>query len=124
MLSLGFTQKRRTGPTSRKIFPANTVWATPEKPDGYLREFILLGLVKRITDKLGNGLIDASSLEHGPTSNRALDENVEMGVQGRMRDHLGRERDLKEDNVDEEESGEVMEQDALVREEGEATIII
>ena len=87
--------------------PSGQVWASPNKPDGYLRKSILLELGKKTGDKLPRDLMDAGMFEDPETSSLVYDVVAGIRVTEHVQAHLDGERDSKED---EDEVGEGMEQ--------------
>ena len=91
--------------------PPGQVWASPNKPDGYLRKSILLELGKKTGNKLPRDLMDAGMFEDPETSSLVYDVVAGIRVTEHVQAHLDGERDSKEDeDEDEDEDGEGMEQ--------------
>ena len=81
--------------------PPGEIWASPNKPDGYLRKSILVALGKKTGDKLPKDLIQAGIFEDEDTSNAVKDQVAEIRVNKYVQQHLDGERDIKE--IDEED---------------------
>lgn len=91
--------------------PPGEVWASPNKPDGYLRKSTLVEIGKRLGDKLPLDLIHAGTFEDLDTSNIVHDELAQIRITEYLEDHLGGARDNKEveegdEEVDEESDEE------------------
>ena len=96
--------------------PPGEVWASPNKPDGYLRKSILLDLGKMTGDRLPKDLISAGTFENPDTSNAVYDTVAGIRVTEAVRRHLGGERDPKkgedsDESEEEEDEGEGSEDD-------------
>ena len=98
--------------------PPGEVWASPNKPDGYLRKSILLDLGKTTGDGLPRDLISAGAFEDPDTDNAVYDTVAGIRVTEAVRRHLDGERDPKkgedseeEDEEEEDEKGEGLEDD-------------
>lgn len=94
--------------------PSATIWASPNKPDGYLRKSILLELGKMTGDKLPLDLIQSGIFEDPDTSGIIRDEVAGIRITRNVKDHLDGERDVKEQD---EEDEHVFEED--IEEAGE-----
>lgn len=92
-------------PGFKKKVPPGEVWASPNKPDGYLRRSILLDLGKSTGDRLPQDLINAGVFEDPDTSSLVHDEVAAIKVVEHVQDHLDGMRDAKpnEDDTDESE---------------------
>ena len=90
--------------------PPGEVWASPNKPDGYLRKSILLDLGKMTGDRLPQDLISAGAFEDVDTSNAVYDTVAGIRVTEAVRRHLGGERDPKQ-GEDSDESEEEEDED-------------
>lgn len=88
-----------------KVPPGN-VWASPNKPDGYLRKSILLELGKRTGDKLPMDLIESGTFEDPGTSSIVNDEVAALRIGQHINDHLEGKRDPKKKNENDEEGSE------------------
>ena len=85
--------------------PPGEVWASPNKPDGYLRKSILLDLGKMTGDRLPQELMEAGTFEESETNNAVYDAIAGIRVTETVKDHLDGVRDPKqgEDSEDSEE---------------------
>ena len=85
--------------------PPGEVWASPNKPDGYLRKSILLELGKMTGDKLPRDLMEAGAFENSETDNAVYDAIAGIRVTEAVEGHLDGVRDPKrgEDSEDSEE---------------------
>ena len=83
--------------------PPGEVWASPNKPEGYLRKSILLDLDKMTGHRLPQDLIDAGGFEASDTSNAVYDTIAAIRVAETMQRHLDGDRDPKK-GVDSDES--------------------
>ncbi|KAL9107003.1 MAG: hypothetical protein Q9227_008039 [Pyrenula ochraceoflavens] len=63
----------------QKLLPAK-VWASPDKPDGYLRKSVLLDLAEKIGDIIPQELVNAGTFKDPATSNRQLDEAANLDI--------------------------------------------
>ncbi|KAL9032102.1 MAG: hypothetical protein Q9180_006700 [Flavoplaca navasiana] len=86
--------------------PPGTVWASPNKPDGYLRKSILLELGKRTGDKIPQDLITTGMFEDPDSSNLVSDLVAATRVTELAEAHVAGERDPKFDEDDEEDDEE------------------
>ena len=94
--------------------PPGEVWASPNKPDGYLRKSILLELGKMTGDKLPRDLMEAGAFENSETDNAVYDAIAGIRVTEAVEGHLDGVRDPKrgedseesEEEEDEDEEGE------------------
>ena len=96
----------KSWPGFREKVPPGEVWASPNKPDGYLRKSILLELGKKTGDKLPRDLINAGVFEDPDTSSVVLDQVAGIRVTEHVQAHLDGERDSKEEEESEDEEGE------------------
>ena len=92
-----------------KVPPAE-VWASPNKPEGYLRKSILLEVGKMTRDRLPRDLIDAGGFEASDTSNAVYDTIAAIRVAETMQRHLDGDRDPKkgedsDESEDEDDEG-------------------
>lgn len=96
-------------PNFKEKVPPGEVWASPNKPDGYLRKSILLDLGKSTGDRLPQDLMAAGSFEDPETSSSLHDEMAGMEVIEHVQNHLDGIRDdkLKEDESEEESEEDV-----------------
>lgn len=94
----------KSWPNFQEKVPPGTVWASPNKPDGYLRKSILLRLGEKTGDTLPADLIDAGAFEDPDTSSVVLDEVAGIRVVEHVQDHLSGARDVKVDDKEEEEA--------------------
>lgn len=81
--------------------PPGSVWARQETGDGYVRREVLMGLDRRIRDKLPAELIKAGGFEDPEEEGRiwrVYDELAGLVVSEKIRAHLGGERDPKKDD--------------------------
>ena len=93
-------------PNFKSKGPAGEVWASPKKPQGYLRQSILLEMGKMVGDKLPKDLVKAGVFEDPSTSAVVQDQVARMTIGEHVKDHLKGERDSKEEGsgVEEEDS--------------------
>ncbi|KAL8818730.1 MAG: hypothetical protein Q9223_002702 [Gallowayella weberi] len=65
-------------PGIEKKLPSGEIWASPDKPNGYLRKSVLQSLAKRIGDKpLPTDLVEAGTFEDtDPASGRQIDDLI------------------------------------------------
>lgn len=94
--------------------PPGEVWASPNKPAGYLRKSILLDVGEMTGDRLPRDLIDAGGFVDSDTSNAVYDTIAGIRVTEVMQGHLGGDRDPKKG----EDSDESEEEDDEGGEEG------
>ncbi|KAL8912926.1 MAG: hypothetical protein Q9172_007394 [Xanthocarpia lactea] len=90
-------------PGFKEIVPPGTVWASPNKPDGYLRKSILVEIGRRTGDKLPNDLIEAGAFEDLDSSSKVADEVACIRVTEKIEDHLSGDRDPKSEDEDEDD---------------------
>ena len=64
----------KTWPGFKEKVPPGRVWASSNKPDGYLRKSILLALGKKTGDRLPTDLVNAGGFDDPDTSSRVRDE--------------------------------------------------
>ena len=103
----------KSWPNFQEKVPPGKVWASPNKPDGYLRQSILLEIGKRIGGGLPEDLVRAGTFEDPDSSSVVHDEVASIRCTELIRDHLERPRDVKvkdEEDEDEDED-ESMNQD-------------
>jgi hypothetical protein len=96
-------------PDFKQKVPSGTVWASPNKPDGYLRKSILVELGRRTGGKLPDDLIQAGIFEDPDTSTPVLDELANTRFMQLVRGRLDSLRDPKavgESDKESHESGE------------------
>ena len=88
--------------------PPGQVWASPNKPDGYLRTSILRGLGRRTGDTLPEDLVTAGTFDDEATSSVVYDKIAGIRVSECVQRHLDGERDPKggEDSDEEDEEDE------------------
>ena len=87
--------------------PPGQVWASPNKPDGYLRTSILRELGRRTGDTLPEDLINAGVFDDPATSSVVYDEVAGIRVTETVQRHLEGERDpMKGEDSDEEDEEE------------------
>lgn len=89
-------------PGFKDKFPPAEVWASPNKPDGYLRKSVLVELRERTGNKLPKRLLDAGSFEDAATSNAVHDELAAIRVTEKVRSYLEGERDPKPNDEDDD----------------------
>lgn len=87
-------------PDFKSRVPPGTVWATPNKPEGYLRKSILLELGKKTGDKLPQDLISAGAFEDPGTSSIVNDRVAAMTIAQNFQAHLGGVRDVPEEELE------------------------
>ena len=85
----------------KKKVPPGQVWASPNKPNGYLRNSILRELGKRTGDTLPENLITAGTFDD--TSSVVCDKIAGIRVTETVQRHLDGERDSKEGDEEDEE---------------------
>lgn len=92
----------------KEKLPPGQVWASPNKPDGYLRKSILLELGRRTGEKLPQDLMSAGTFEDPDTSNVIYDAITAIRVTETVQRYLQGDRDVKAgtEEEDEEEEGE------------------
>jgi hypothetical protein len=95
----------------REKIPSGRIWASPSKPEGYLRKSILRGLARRIHDEdtLPEELIEAGSFEdtNPPTWTDTADHMAELEIGIKMRHECQAKAGKPNgDSEDEEESEE------------------
>ncbi|KAL9099167.1 MAG: hypothetical protein Q9163_005293 [Psora crenata] len=102
--------------------PPGTIWASPDKPSGYLRKSILRSLAREVGDRdeLPTDLIQAGEFEDPATATNVGDAVGGLTMPLLFRKHLEGERDKKEEdsNSDEEEEEEE-EQEEQQQQDGE-----
>ena len=96
----------KSWPGFKEKVPPGGVWASPNKPDGYLRKSILLELGKKTGDRLPKDLINAGIFEDPDTSSIVYDEVAGIRVIEHVQGHLDGVRDIKEDEESTERAGE------------------
>ena len=101
-----FHAKDQGWPNFQSKVPPGEIWASPNKPQGYLRKSILLEMGKRAGDTLPKDLIDAGVFEDSSTSSAVHDQVAGMTIADHVHDHLKGMRDSKD-----EESGEEDDED-------------
>lgn len=95
----------KSWPGFKEKAPPGEVWASPNKPDGYLRKSILLELGKKTRDGLPKDLINADVFEDPDTSSIVHDEVAGIRVTDHVLDHLDGARDAKKDEENRERAG-------------------
>ena len=85
--------------------PPGEIWASPKKPDGYLRKSILVAMGKKTGDKLPKNLIDAGAFSDPDTDNTIHDEVAGIRITRLVQGHLDRVRDPM-DERDEDDMSE------------------
>ncbi len=87
----------------REKVPPGRIWASPNKPEGYLRKSVLRGLARKIHDEdiLSEELVESGGFEDTdpPTGTKAADQIAELELGIEMR----RECKKKAMNVDDDE---------------------
>ena len=71
--------------------PRGHIWASPNKPDGYLHGSVLRSLARRIGDAdLPGELIEAGSFKdtNPPTGNEEMDEPVPIAIAAHIKTKL------------------------------------
>jgi HNH endonuclease len=101
----------KSWPNFQEKVPPGKVWASPNKPDGYLRQSILLEIGKRIGDELPEDLIRAGTFQDPDSSSVVHDEVASIRCTELIRDHLEGARDVKVKDKDDEDEDESMNQD-------------
>ena len=86
--------------------PPGEVWASPNKPDGYLRKSILLDLAKMTGDRLPQDLMRAGAFEDPDTSSDVYDAIASERVAELLQNHRDGERDCKKGEDSDESSDE------------------
>ena len=97
--------EEKSWPGFKEKVPPGEVWASPNKPDGYLRKSILLELGKKTGDRLPKDLISAGVFEDPDTSSTVHDEVASIRVIEHVQGHLDGVRDTSEDEEDTERAG-------------------
>ena len=93
-------------PGFKEKVPAGKVWASTNKPDGYMRKSILVELAKRTGDKLPQDLIGPGIFEDPDSRSLVSDVVAAIRVSTLVQAHLAGEKDPKFDEFaddDEEE---------------------
>ena len=85
--------------------PPGRVWASPTKPDGYLRTSILRELGRRTGDTLPEDLMTAGGFDDPATSSVVYDEVAGIRVTETVQRHLEGERDPMEGEDSDKEEG-------------------
>lgn len=93
-------------PGFKEKVPPGEVWASPNKPDGYLRRSILLALGKKTGDSLPKDLVSAGSSDDPDTSSVVWDEVASVRIDQNVQEHLDGSRDAKEEGEESTESDE------------------
>ena len=91
--------------------PAGTMWASPGKPGGYLRNSILRILASKIGDTapLPTDVILAGGFDEPQSQSAVKDQAGALSLSLLVRDHVeGKLRDKKEEEVDEAVAEEMM----------------
>ena len=96
----------KSWPGFKEKVPPGEVWASPNKPDGYLRKSILLELGKKMGDRLPKDLVSAGVFEDPDTSSIVHDEVAGIKVTELVQGHLDGVRDTKKDEESTERAGE------------------
>lgn len=78
---------------SKDKVPPGEVWASPNKPDGYLRVSVLLALGKRTGDRISASLINTGISDDPSSSSVVADEFAGIKIAETVQDHLGEERE-------------------------------
>ncbi|KAL9064014.1 MAG: hypothetical protein Q9161_009147 [Pseudevernia consocians] len=87
--------------------PPGHIWASPNKPDGYLRSSILRELGRRTGDTLPEDLITAGAFDDAATSSVVYDTVAGIRVTETVQRHLEGERDpIEGEDSDEEDEEE------------------
>ena len=86
--------------------PPGHIWASPNKPDGYLRSSILRELGRRTGDTLPEDLITAGAFDDAATSSVVYDTVAGIRVTETVQRHLEGERDPIEGEDSDEEDEE------------------
>ena len=95
--------EQNSWPDFKTKVPPGDIWATPNKPEGYLRKSILVSLGKKTGDKLPQELVNVGMFEDPDSSSVVADEVASMAVIAHIQSHLEGERDTENDEeVDEE----------------------
>ncbi|KAF6227153.1 hypothetical protein HO133_008595 [Letharia lupina] len=96
----------KSWPGFQQKLPPGGVWASPNKPDGYLRKSILLEVGKKTGDRLPKDLVSAGIFEDPDTSSVVHDEVAGIRVAELVQGHLDGMRDSKVDEDSRERAGE------------------
>lgn len=113
--ALAWLNAERQGYKNFKVkVPPGTIWASPEKPPGYLRKSILRNLARKVgdCDELPADFIEAGEFEDPDTASKIRDEVGKLNIPLAIRKHLDGERDDKkegdgyDDDDDDEEAEE------------------
>ena len=84
--------------------PQGKVWASPDKPAGYLRKSILRVLAKRVGDELPADLMEAGEFEDADSASRVRDQVGQVALPMLVKNYVEGERVEDEDeNGDEED---------------------
>ncbi len=87
-----------------KKLPNGSIWASPDKPDGYLRKSVLQVLAKRIGDRpLPFDLVEAGTFEDTNPESGRLVEDQKAGIELSYRMKENRKGNLKDDDDDDAE---------------------
>lgn len=106
------TAEDKSWESFKERVPPGEVWTSPNKPDGYLRKSVFLGIHKRLGDKLPNHLIHAGIFEDPDTSSIVDDELAKIRITEHVENHIEGARDEKEvDTEEESDEGEYEEGD-------------
>ncbi|KAL8957622.1 MAG: hypothetical protein Q9183_006009 [Haloplaca sp. 2 TL-2023] len=93
-------------PGFKEKVPPGKVWASPNKPEGYLRKSILVKLAKRTGDKLPTELIDSGVFEDSDSRSLLSDVVAAVRVSKLVQAHLAGERDPKFDEFADDDDDE------------------
>lgn len=85
----------KSWPDFKEKLPPGEIWASPNKPDGYLRKSILVAIGQRIGDTLPQDLVNAGVFEDPATSSPVHDEVAAIRVTEHLQKYLDGERDPK-----------------------------
>ena len=96
----------KSWPGFKEKVPPGEIWASLNKPDGYLRKSILLQLGKKTGDRLPKDLISAGVFEDPDTSSTVHDEVAGIRISEHVQGHLDGVRDTEEDQECTKEAGE------------------
>lgn len=97
--------------------PPGEVWASPNKPDGYLRKSILVTMGKKTGDKLPKNLIDAGAFSDPDTDNLVHDEVAGIRITRLVQEHLDGVRDSTDKKNEENESEGDKKQEEMVEDD-------
>ena len=94
-------------PDLRTKLPPGRIWASPNKPDGYLRSSALQMLAIRIGDTpLPTDLVDAGAIKDAKTSSDQVIDDKTTALELAHRHKVHTNRDRQDDSQDDDDSGD------------------